>query len=62
MPNYHDYFSSISSNSELIDLKFISESGDSYKANTVTDHRLSNRIRAKQRNREKLPLFDTSSK
>jgi len=38
-----DYFSSISTNSDLIDLKFISEY-DSYKANIVTDFGLSNRI------------------
>jgi len=38
-----NYFSSISTNSDLIDLKFISEY-DSYKANIVTDFGLSNRI------------------
>ena len=38
-----DYFSRISTNSDLIDLKFISEY-DSYKANIVTDFGLSNKI------------------
>jgi hypothetical protein len=38
-----DYFSLINTNSDLIDLKFISEY-DSYKANIVTDFGLSNNI------------------